>query len=127
MRVVLDASAAIHLVLRTAMAPELVATLQSCSLVLAPTLFHGEVANTLRKYVRAGELTQELAITRYEEAVALVDRFEPDEHFALEALVAATRHQHPVYDMLYLTLARRFGCSLLTADKKLKALSASML
>ncbi len=126
MRVVLDASAAIHTVLRTPMAPGLVETLQKSELVVAPALFHSEIANTLWKYVRAGQLSQDVAITRYEEAVALVDIFEPDEQFAVEALVAAARHNHPVYDMIYLTLARRHGCKIVTADKKLQALAATL-
>jgi predicted nucleic acid-binding protein len=125
LRWVLDASAAINIVMRTAQAAELISTLQQAQLVLAPALYHSEIANTLWKYVRASELAQDTAITRYEEAIALVDVFEADESLAVEALVAAVRHKHPVYDMIYLTLARRRGCKLLTVDKKLKVLAAS--
>ena len=86
---------------------------------MAPTLFHSEMANTLWKYVRAGMLDKEAAMARYEEAIGLVDTFTPDADLLPEALLAAA---HPVYDLLYLTLARRHGGSLLTVDRKLAAL-----
>jgi predicted nucleic acid-binding protein len=34
-------------------------------------------------------------------------------------LSTAIRYNHSVYDMLYLILARRHGCRILTVDKKL--------
>lgn len=126
LRLVLDASAAVNIVMRTTQATALIGALQTAQLVLAPTLFHSEVANTLWKYVRAGLLEQDAAVMLYEEAIALVDVFEADEDFAIEALVSASRHNHPVYDMIYLALATRRGCQILTADKKLKALAASL-
>lgn len=46
-RVVLDASAAANIILRTALAPGLIEKLKHSRLVIAPTLFHGEIANTL--------------------------------------------------------------------------------
>jgi predicted nucleic acid-binding protein len=122
-RAVLDASAALHLVLGSEQAGELAAALEACDLVIAPDLFHGEVANALWKYVRAGHLDVEGALACYEEAIALVDEFERDGHLATEALVAAARHDHPVYDCLYLVLARRHGCRLLTKDSRLLALA----
>jgi predicted nucleic acid-binding protein len=35
---------------------------------------------------------------------------------------SALQHGHPVYDMIFVALAQRYGCKLLTADKKLHAL-----
>jgi len=121
-RIVLDASAAANIVLRTDLAPALIARLVGSSLVIAPTLFHGEIANTLWKYVRLGDLDKDTALTRYTEAIGLVDAFEADEQLAAEALSTAIRHNHPVYDLLYVILARRHGCAVLTVDKKLTAL-----
>ena len=40
-----------------------------------------------------------------------------------EALHEAMRLEHTVYDMLYLTLARRTGSALVTLDKRLAALA----
>lgn len=123
MRVVLDASAAANVVLRTERAPSIIAHLERSALVIAPMLFHSEIANTLWKYARAGALEKEVALERYEEAAGLVDAFEADEHLATEALSAAIRHGHPVYGLLYVVLARRYGCKLLTEDRKLAALA----
>jgi len=126
MRAVLDASAAVNVVLRTERAPLLIERLERSALVIAPTLFHGEVANMLWKYVRAGVLDRDTALTRYEEATGLVDSFEPDEHLTTEALSTAVLHGHPVYDLLYVVLARRYGCKVLTEDRKLVALLRNM-
>jgi predicted nucleic acid-binding protein len=120
--IVADASAAVNLILRTERAPAIIAQLERSSLVLAPMLFHSEIANTLWKYVRAGRLDKDVALTRYEEAAGLVDSFEPDEQLATEALSAAIRYDHPVYDLLYVVLARRYGCKVLTEDRRLATL-----
>jgi predicted nucleic acid-binding protein len=119
MRIVLDASAAANIILRTDLAPSLIERLGQGSLVIAPTLFHGEIANTLWKYVRCGDLSKDTALARYAEAVGLVDAFEADEALATETLSAAIRYNHPVYDLLYVILARRHGCRVLTVDKRL--------
>ncbi len=126
MRTVLDASAAANIILRTERAPVLIDKLKRSHLVIAPTLFHGEIANTLWKYVRFGELDKETALNRYAEAIGLVDVFESDEQIAAEALSTAIRYKHSVYDMLYVILARRHGCSILTVDKKLIALTRQL-
>lgn len=122
MRAVLDASAAVNLVMRTGGAPAIITQLERSSLVLAPTLFHSEIGNTLWKYVRTGGLDRDTALDRYEEAAGLVDSFEPDDQLATEALSAAIRYGHPVYDLLYVVLARRYGCKVITEDRKLAAL-----
>ena len=122
MRIVLDASAAANVILRTDLAPALIAKLKQSTLVVAPALFHSEIANTLWKYVRFGDLDKETALTRYAEAIGLIDIFEADEQLAAEALSTAIRYKHSVYDMLYVILARRHGCAVLTVDEKLKAL-----
>ncbi len=122
MRVVLDASAAANIILRTDLAPALIEKLKQSPLVIAPTLFHGEIANTLWKYVRFGDLDKETALTRYTEAIGLIDIFEADEQLAAEALSGAIRYNHTVYDMFYVILARRHSCMVLTVDKKLAAL-----
>lgn len=122
MRIVLDASAAADIVLRTDLAPALIEKLKQSPLVIAPTLFHGEIANALWKYVRSGDLDKETALTRYTEAIGLIDIFEADAQLAAEALSAAIRYKHSVYDMLYVILARRHSCMVLTVDKKLAAL-----
>jgi predicted nucleic acid-binding protein len=124
MRLVLDASAAVHVVMRTDQAAGLIGALEGGEIVLAPSLFHSEVSNTLWKYVRAGVIDKQTALTRLEEARGLVDTFELDEQLATEALSQAILHDHPVYDLLYVVLAMRFGARLLSADGKLLKLAA---
>ena len=126
MRAVLDASAAANIILRTKLAPALIEKLKRSHLVIAPGLFHSEIANTLWKYVRFGDLDKETALARYAEAIGLVDVFEADEQLTAEALSTAIRYNHPVYNMLYVILARRHGCSILTVDKKLIALTRQL-
>ncbi|MBK7953331.1 MAG: type II toxin-antitoxin system VapC family toxin [Candidatus Accumulibacter sp.] len=126
MRIVLDASAAANIILRTDLAPALIERLGQGRLVIAPSLFHSEIANTLWKYVRCGDLSKDTALARYAEAVGLVDAFEADEALATEALSAAIRYNHPVYDLLYVILARRHGCRVLTVDKRLITLAGQI-
>ena len=126
MRIVLDASAAANIILRTDLAPALIERLGQGRLVIAPSLFHSEIANTLGKYVRCGDLSKDTALARYAEAVGLVDAFEADEALATEALSAAIRYNHPVYDLLYVILARRHGCRVLTVDKRLITLAGQI-
>ena len=116
-RAILDASAAVHLVLNQACAPQLAAKLEEVVVVTAPDLFCSEVANALWKYVKAGELSPDLAVPRLEEGLALVDSLIPERLLAPEALVAAIRHQHSAYDMMYAVLARRSGAMVITMDR----------
>lgn len=117
MRAVLDASAAVHLVMNSQHAADLVNKLEEVAIVTTPDLFCSEAANALWKYVRAGELTLDLALTRLEQAMGLVDGVVPQRTLAPEALVAAAKHQRSVYDMTYAVLARRSGATVITMDR----------
>ena len=118
-RAVLDASAAVHLVLNGPHAAHLVTRLEETAIVTTPDLFCSEAANALWKYVRAGEVTLDLALTRLEQAMGLVDGMVPQRTLAPEALIAAAKHQRSVYDMTYAVLARRSGASVITMDRGL--------
>ena len=126
MRIVVDASAAVRLVMRDEAAERLLEPIASAVVVLAPSLFASEVANALWKYVQAGNLDLDTALERYEEAIHLIDDFTPDWELTTEAITEATRYRHPVYDLLYAILARRKGCAMLTMDQRLTALVNTM-
>jgi predicted nucleic acid-binding protein len=127
MRLVLDASAAVRLVMRAEAADRLLEPISAATVVAAPSLYASEVANALWKYVNAGSLEAETALERYEEAIAPIDDFTPDSELATEALTEAVAYAHPVYDLLYATLARRTGCAVLTMDQqRLKTLLGQM-
>jgi predicted nucleic acid-binding protein len=96
-------------------------------LVLAPELMLTEVSNALWRLQRAGQLQAESLQQCLSRAAALVDHIEPDRHLQVEALALACHLDHPVYDCLYLALARREAAVLLTADQKLMALSTQVL
>lgn len=124
---VLDASAAVRLILADPTAADLAERVGGAALVLAPELMLTELANTLWKLQRADRLndldTQELLA----EARELVDRLEPDRHLQAEALALACHLNHPVYDCLYLALARREAASLISSDRRLNALAERVL
>ena len=96
-------------------------------LVLAPELMLTEVSNTLWRLQKAGQLQAEGLQQCLSRAAALVDHIEPDRHLQVEALALACHLDHPVYDCLYLALARREAAVLLTADQKLMALAVRVL
>ena len=61
-----------------------------------------------------------------EQVMGLPDRLEPSSTLNVEAFVLASRHRHPVYDALYLVLARRNNAVLLTLDRRLAALARQL-
>jgi len=50
----------------------------------------------------------------------LVEELFNEEEFCREAFAMACLMKHPVYDMLYLVLARRHDALLMTLDEKLR-------
>jgi len=126
MRLVLDASAAVRMVMRAEGADGLLESVATATVVAAPSLYASEVANALWKYVKAGSLDAETALERHEESINLIDAFTPDWELTTEALSEATRFKHPGYDLLYGVLARRTGCAVLTMDERLRALLGQM-
>ena len=126
MRLVLDTSAAINIVLQTAQAPALMTILEQADRVIAPSLMHSELGNTLWKAVRFSGLDTAQAMNHYEDAIALVDEFILDESLMRLAIRNAVLHTHPVYDMVFVAAAQQHGCSLLSVDRKLMTLARSM-
>ena len=126
MRLVLDTSAAVNIVMQTALAPALMAMLERADRVIAPSLMHSELGNTLWKAVRFSGLDTAQAMNHYEDAIALVDEFILDETLMMLAIRNAVLHAHPVYDMVFVAAAQQHGCSLLSVDRKLVALARSM-
>ena len=124
---ILDASAAVRLIVGDPAAAELADLIREAPLVLAPELMLTEVANTLWKLQRAGHLVDLDPQQLLAEAHDLVDRVEPDRHLHVEALALACHLDHPVYDCLYLALARREAATLLTADRRLRQLAERVL
>ena len=126
-RVVIDASTAVALVIgRHPEAERALTVLDEADTVLAPRLYWNEVANALWKYSCHSGLPESVAVGYLEEAAALVEEPVDDELLSTEALVAAIRFEHPVYDALYAVLARRRGAAVLTLDRRLRSLLEKM-
>ena len=94
--------------------------------VIAPTLFDSEVTNVLWKYARNGALDEENARKTLAYLLQMVDEYTDTSELAIEALHEGIRLGHSIYDMFYLVLARHNGATLLTTDKKFKALAKSL-
>ena len=124
---VLDASAALRLITQDPAAEDLARQVEQMALVLAPELMLTEVANALWKLQRAGGLDGIDPQLLLADARDLVDQIEPDRTLQVEALALACHLNHPVYDCLYLALARREAAILLSTDQRLLALAAQVL
>ena len=126
-RLVLDASAAVALVLgRHPEAQATIELMEEAEVVLAPRFYWSEVANALWKYVRRSALSEAAAIAGLDQASAIIDEAVDDELLSTEALVVAIRFDHPVYDALYAVLARRRGAAVITLDRRLRSLLRKM-
>lgn len=122
--IVLDCSAAINMTEETPEGTALRGLMEEGERVIAPTIFHAEVAHVYEKRVRGGHAAVDDAMGKAELAVALVDEFVDDGELWREALSESLRLGHSSYDMLYFVLARRWGATLFTLDRKLQQLCA---
>ncbi len=93
--------------------------------LIAPVLLVAEVANVLSRRVRRGLATASMAMDAYRllkiNAPLLID----DRLLLDEAMTLAVGSGQAVYDCLYLALALRRGCDLITADLKFHAAVSS--
>ena len=119
MIVVLDASAAVEIVLQRKSAQKLGKIVQEADWVIAPTLFIAEITNVFWKYQKFAGYPFAACETNIEQTIALPDDYISEIDLYREAFNMGCLLDFPVYDMLYLVLARRNTAILLTMDKKL--------
>lgn len=86
--------------------------------LLAPGLVQLELANALWKKVRRGEIGADQAIRAFPTALSPV-RLIPAAPLADRAFGLSLELDHPVYDCVFLVLARSLDFPLVTADKRL--------
>lgn len=120
MRAVLDASAAIEIVVERPQAARLRDILEEASLVLAPDLFVSEVVNVVWKYHQFEQWSLPVCDRTLESALSLVDVLVPSKELYGEAFLLARTARRPAYDMFYVALARREDATLLTTDAQLR-------
>jgi predicted nucleic acid-binding protein len=124
MRIVLDASAAIEVVLNRSKSSALADLLSQAEEVLAPDLLVSEATNVIWKCHRFEGLDRDSCEQALNAAVTIPDRLIPSVALYREAFLLAEVSKRPAYDMFYVALARREDAALLTLDAGLKSLAA---
>lgn len=124
MRVVLDTSAAMDIILHAPGGERYSRALEEAEWIEAPDIYIAEAANVCWKRNRNGELGSKDCEAALEHALALPNIFVPALELYREAFSLAVNSQRAVYDMFFLALARRQGATLLSADKGLLAFAA---
>jgi predicted nucleic acid-binding protein len=89
-------------------------------MLLAPDFLSIEVANVLWKKARRGEMTARQAEDALTELTGGPLVMMPSEPLVVRAMRLAVELRHPVYDCIYLTLAREWSATLATADSTLR-------
>lgn len=119
MGIVVDASVALKWVVEES-GSDKAAALRNESL-FAPSIWLVEAGNALWRLARRGEISQTEAqdrMSRLRRAPVTISGIESDTEAALEL---SLQIDHPIYNCLYLALARRVEVPLITADRKLHA------
>lgn len=86
--------------------------------LVAPDLLGAEVANTFWKKSRRGEITDDEGRRLVADFRCLDIAMVPHEALLPMAFDLGAKAGHPVYDCLYLALAHRSDCWLVTADRR---------
>jgi len=122
--IVLDASAALELLLRAADHPSLVSkVLRSGETIAAPYLIDLEVTQVLRRFVLTGELSESRAREAIDDHLTLgIVRYP---HEGLLKRVWQLRANCTAYDAAYLALAEAIDAVLITCDRRLAAVPGS--
>jgi predicted nucleic acid-binding protein len=113
---VLDASAAVELLLRTPAGMRTEAALRGHRIAV-PAHFDAEVFSAFGRLVRGGDIAEGLV-----EPILVELSRAPFTRYVLQPLLTAAwslRHNLSLRDALYVTLARRLGAMLVTADARL--------
>jgi predicted nucleic acid-binding protein len=120
MNVVLDASCAVHLVTRHGVGAEIERAIADASWVGVPDLYVCEVANVFWKRHVLGGDDRDACDAALQAALELPDDVVPTRDLGVEAFALACRLRRPVYELVYVALARRHDATLLTMDRALR-------
>jgi predicted nucleic acid-binding protein len=87
--------------------------------VLAPDVFEVEVAHALTRAGRQGKIAAGQAALLWSDVLSTAPRLERSGPIVPRAIDISSQFRAGVYDCLYVALAEREGCELVTADDKL--------
>ena len=116
MRFVVDASVAVKWLVAEQGADVALELATSGQELHAPRLMASEVASTLRRKARSGEIDRGVAVVLLANVPDMPVRWGADESVSADAVRLALALDHPVHDCVYLALAHRIGAVVLTAD-----------
>lgn len=85
----------------------------------APDFLVIETANAAWKNWRKGLIEQRVVSSVVQRLPRLVDEWHGDQNLTKEALEMAVDLHHPIFDCIYLVLARRLGLKVVTADRRM--------
>jgi predicted nucleic acid-binding protein len=87
--------------------------------LLAPDVFPTEVTHALTRAERQGRITPVEGAQLFRDVLTTLPVLHPSLTLLPRAYVLSSLHRQGVYDCLYIALAEREGCELVTADDKL--------
>ncbi len=126
MIVVLDASAAIEIILQLDQACLFEKTLADSDLVLAPDTFPSEITNVFWKYAYFSGMERDTCQKGIDYCLDLVDDYRDTKTICREVFIESLNSGHSSYDLFYLVLARRHSATILTRDRKMKELALQL-
>ena len=115
---VVDASVAIKWLLEEDLSDQ--ARLLEGAPLFAPDIMPIEVANVLWKKSKIGQLSRREASAAWDLFQTAPVRMIPGQDLASQALELAIDLGHPIYDCLYLALARNIRLPFVSADRRLR-------
>jgi predicted nucleic acid-binding protein len=87
--------------------------------LLSPDVFPGEVGHALTRAERQGRITVGEALRLWSDVMTTAPRLIPSLPLTHRAIAVSSRTRIGVFDCLYVALAERENCELLTADTRL--------
>jgi predicted nucleic acid-binding protein len=87
--------------------------------VLAPDVFLGEVGHALTRLERRGLVLPPDGARMFSDILAALPVLEPSLPISVRSYEISSQTRHGFYDCLYVALAEREGCELVTADQRL--------
>jgi predicted nucleic acid-binding protein len=124
-RLVVDASVVVKWFLPEVLADAALRIAEGEHVFLAPELLGAEFISALWKKSRRGEIEAGTAVRMLDDFSRVAIAFHPHTPLLPTAFAIAAAAGHSVYDCLYLALAEREDCPVVTADRRFHAAFAS--